>query len=92
MRVTSVDPPRPTVVGQTVRGETGLRIFHLKLAFRTIEIDADQHRLRMDVDLPFALVQKDLRGTPLDDAYSRVAYRCGVGFPKGWQGTLMKAS
>jgi len=91
MRVTSVDPPGPAVVGQTVCGQTGLRILHLKFALRMIEINTDQHRLRMDVDLPFGLfAQEDLRCPPLDDAHSRVDYRCDFGFPKGWLGTLMR--
>jgi hypothetical protein len=45
----------------------------------------------MDVDLPFGLfVQEDLRCTPLDDARSRVDYRCDFGFAKGRLGTLMR--
>ena len=91
MRVASVDPPGPAVAGQVVRGETGPRHLHLKLTFRMIEIDPDQHRLRMDVNLPFGLaVHEDLRCAPLDDTHCRVNYRCNFDFPRGWRGALMR--
>jgi hypothetical protein len=32
-----------------INGETGLRIVHLRLTFRMIEIDLDHHRLRLNV-------------------------------------------
>ena len=41
MRVAGIDPPGPAVVGQKVCGETGPRIFHLKLTLRIMEIDPD---------------------------------------------------
>jgi hypothetical protein len=31
VRVGSIDPPGPAIVGQKISGETGLRILHLKL-------------------------------------------------------------
>jgi Polyketide cyclase / dehydrase and lipid transport len=91
LRVASVDPPGPAVAGQRVRGETGPEIFHLKLTFRTVEIDPDQYRLRLDVNLPFGLaVREEIRCTPLDDAHCRVNYHCNFDFPGGWRGTLMR--
>ena len=45
MRVGSINPPGPAMVGQTICGETGPRLLHLKLTFRMIEIDPYQHRL-----------------------------------------------
>jgi hypothetical protein len=39
VRVGSIDPPGPAIVGQRISGETGLRILHLKLTFWMIEID-----------------------------------------------------
>lgn len=84
MRIASVDPPGPAIVRQRVCGETGLRILHLKLSFRTIEIDPDHHRLRLDVKFPFGLaVDEDLRSTPLDETHCRVDYRYDFTFPKG---------
>jgi hypothetical protein len=44
MRVAGIDPPGPAVVGQKVCGETGPRIFHLKLTFRTKEPNPDRTR------------------------------------------------
>jgi hypothetical protein len=41
----AADPSGPVIVGQKISGETGLRILHLKLTFRMIEIDLDHHRL-----------------------------------------------
>jgi Polyketide cyclase / dehydrase and lipid transport len=91
MRVLDVDPPGPARPGQEVIGETGPKIFHLKLAFRILEIDPEDHRLRMDASLPFGLnVQEEIRCTPLDPSHCRVDYRCGFEFPRGWRGTVMR--
>jgi hypothetical protein len=91
VRVASVDPPGPAIVGQKVCGETGLRILHLKLTFQMMEIDPDHRRLRLEVNLPFGLiVHEDLRCTPLDADHCRVDYRCDFSFPKGWRGTLIR--
>lgn len=91
MRINSVDPPGPAVAGQKIMGETGPRLFHLKLAFRVIETDAERHRLVMDIKLPFGIaVREDLKCTPLDADYCRVDYHCGFDFPKGWRGTLTR--
>jgi polyketide cyclase/dehydrase/lipid transport protein len=91
MRVIGVDPPGPAVVGQVISGETGPKIFHLKLTFRMLDVDPAQHRVRMDVDLPFRIVvEEEIRCTALDDRRCCVAYRCNFGFPAGWRGTAMR--
>ena len=91
IRVLGVDPPGPAVVGQVARGETGPGIFHLKLTFRVMEIDPGQHRLRMNVALPFGLaVDEEIRCTALDDRRCHVAYRCNFDFPAGWRGAAMQ--
>jgi len=91
VRVTSVDPPGPAAAGREVWAETGPEILHLKLTFRMIEIDPDQYRLRMDVNLPFGLaVHENIRCTPLDDTHCRVDYRCNFDFPSGWRGALLR--
>jgi len=91
VRVGSIDPPGRAIVGQKICGETGLRILHLKLTFRMIEIDPYQHRLCLDVHLPFGItVHEDLSCTPLDVGHCRVAYRCNFDFPRGWRGSLAK--
>ena len=91
VRVGSIDPPGRAIVGQKICGETGLRILHLKLTFRMIEIDLDHHRLCLDVQLPFGImVHEDLSCTPLDADHCRVDYRCNFDFPRGWRGSLAK--
>ena len=62
MQVGSIDPPGPAIVGQGISGETGLRTLHLKPTFRMIEIDPYQHRLCLDVHLPFGM--GNIRETP----------------------------
>jgi Polyketide cyclase / dehydrase and lipid transport len=92
MRLLGVDPPGPAAVGQVIRGESGLKILHLRLAFRMLEIDPEQHRLRMTVDLPFGLVvDEEIRCTALDHGRCRVAYRCNFDFPRGWRGAALRA-
>jgi hypothetical protein len=92
MRLLGVDPSGPAAVGQVIRGETGRKILHLRLAFRMMEIDPEQHRLRMTVDLPFGLVvDEEIRCTALDHGRCRVAYRCNFDFPRGWRGAALRA-
>jgi hypothetical protein len=91
VRVGGIDPPGPAIVGQRIGGETGPRILHLKLTFRMIKIDPYQHRLCLDVHLPFGItVHEDLSCTPLDVGHCRVDYRCNFDFPRGWRGPLAK--
>ena len=91
VRVGSIDPPGPAIVGQKISGETGLRILHLKLTFRMIEIDPHQHRLCLDVHLPFGItVHEDLSCTPLAADRCRVKYHCDFAFFEGWLGALMR--
>jgi hypothetical protein len=83
VRVGSIDPPGPAIIGQKISGETGLRILHLKLTFRMIEIDPHQHRHCLDLRLPFGItVHEDLSCTPLDVDLCRVDYRCNFDFPR----------
>jgi Polyketide cyclase / dehydrase and lipid transport len=91
MRLLGVDPPGRAAVGQVIRGETGLKILHLRLAFRMLEIDSERHRLRMTVDLPFGLVvDEEIGCTSLDHRRCRVAYRCNFDFPGGWRGAALR--
>ena len=91
LRVVGIEPVGPAVAGQVVRGETGLKIFHLKLTFRMREIDPESHRLGLDVKLPFGLaVREDIQCTPLDDSHCHVHYRCDFDFPAGWRGAAMR--
>src|SRR3974377_1536282 len=77
VRLVGVDPPGPAVAGQVAHGETGFRMFHLKLTLRIREIDPESHHLGLDVELPFGLgVREDIQCTPLDDGPCRVHSRC----------------
>jgi hypothetical protein len=61
VRVTSVEPAGPAVVGQTVFAESGPRLLHLALEFRFTKIDAVKYELGLDVRLPFGVtVYEDL--------------------------------
>src|ERR1700687_1674127 len=53
VRIDNVDPPGPAVAGQKIMGESGPRLLHLKLAFQVIQIDAERHRLVIDIKLTF---------------------------------------
>jgi hypothetical protein len=91
VRIRGVNPPGPAVAGQEIAGETGPRLFHLRLAFRVIETDAERNRLVMDIKLPFGMaVREELNCTPLDADHCRVNYHCGFDFPKGWRGMLTR--
>src|SRR5712664_1417200 len=55
VRIISVQPAGPAVVGQTVFGESGPRRLHLALEFRFTKIDALNYELGLDVKLPFGI-------------------------------------
>src|SRR6202022_1974878 len=85
VRVGSIDPPGPAIVGQKICGETGLRILHLKLTFRMIEIDLDHQRPCLDVQLPLGIMihedRSQLYATRCD--HCRVI-RCGPSRCLAW--------
>lgn len=91
VRIDRIDPAGPAAVGQRIEGESGPRLLHLKLVFRFTGVDAEKHRLMLDVKLPFGItVQEDLRCTPIDIDKCRVNYSCDFGFPTGWRGALAR--
>jgi hypothetical protein len=91
VRIVSVEPPGPAMVGQTVIAESGPRLLRLKLRFRFNTIDAGNHELGIDVRLPFGVtVQEDLRCIPLGRDQCRVNYNCDFGFPVGWRGAVTR--
>jgi len=92
VRITTVDPVGPAVVGQTVFAESGPPFLHLKLQFRFTQIDAQNYRLRLDAQFPFGVtVREELTCIPLGQEQCRVNYHCGFGFPTGWRGTAVHA-
>jgi hypothetical protein len=89
VRVTSVEPAGPAIVGQTVFAESGPRLLHLALEFRFTKIDAVNFELGLDVKLPFGVtVCEDLNCVPIGQDQCRVNYHCGFAFPTGWRGTV----
>jgi len=76
--------PGPARAGpKKVVGKAGPRLFHLKLAFQVIQIDAERHRLVMDIELPFGMaVRGEPKCAPLNADDCRVDYHCGFDFRK----------
>jgi hypothetical protein len=90
VRVQSVEPPGPAVVGQKMRGESGPRWLHLGVSFEFTRIELHR-KLEMDVKLPLGItVHEDLDCLPVDERRCRVNYHCHFGFPAGWRGTLLR--
>src|SRR5260370_34241964 len=59
VRVTSVEPAGPAVVGQTVLAESGPRLLHLALEFRFTRMGAANYELGLDVTLPFGVAVRE---------------------------------
>jgi Polyketide cyclase / dehydrase and lipid transport len=91
VRVTSVEPAGPAVVGQTVFAESGPRLLHLALEFRFTKVDAVNFELGLDVKLPFGVtLREDLNCAPIGQEECRVNYHCGFAFPTGWRGMVAR--
>jgi hypothetical protein len=91
VRIATVEPPGPAVVGQVIFAESGPRLLHLRLTLRFIAIDAANHSLELDVRLPFGItVHEDLSCVPLGQYQCRVNYHCGFIFPAGWRGAVAR--
>jgi len=91
VRVQSIEPPGSAVVGQTILAESGPWLLHLKIEFRFIKIDAENHELGVDVQLPFGIkVREDLSCMPLRQDQCRVSYHCNFSFPAGWRGAVVR--
>jgi hypothetical protein len=91
VRIVEVVPPGPAKVGQKIRGVTGPLGLQLAVTFEFLVIDPAEHRLVVDVRLPFGIeVHEDLDARPVDASRCRVSYHCGFDFPRGWRGALMR--
>lgn len=89
VRVSRIDPPGPARVGQRVFAGSGPRLLHLQLRFEFTAIDAERHRLGLQVSLPFGVtVSEDLTCTPISERRCRVSYGCDFGFADGWRGWI----
>jgi uncharacterized protein YndB with AHSA1/START domain len=90
VRVLSVEPPGPAVIGQRMRGESGPRWLHLGVSFEFTRIETHR-KLEMDIRLPLGIsVHEDLDCIPIDDGRCRVNYHCHFSFPAGGRGALLR--
>jgi hypothetical protein len=92
VRITSVEPAGSAVIGQRFYGESGPRFLHIGLKFEYTEVKEAQHRLGLNVRLPFGItVREDLNCIPISSTRCRVNYHCNFGFAKGWRGAITRA-
>ena len=91
VRVTSVEPAGPAVVGQIVFTESDPCLLDLALELRLTKIDAVNYELGLDVRMPFGIrVREDLSCAPLGQDQCRINYHCDFGFPTGWRGAVAR--
>ncbi len=91
VRVLRVDPEGPASVGQTITAESGPRLLHLRVELRFVEIDPMQHRIRLNVRLPFGItVAEDLRCASVSPKECQVTYGCHFSLPDGVRGTILR--
>jgi hypothetical protein len=90
--VLSVEPPGSAAPGQKVRVASGQWPARFRLLFEFTEIDAASGRLRLEIKLPFGIINhEELVCTPLGPAECRVAYGCNFDFPPGLGGFFLRA-
>src|SRR5580692_5256663 len=76
VRVVSVEPPGPAVIGQRMRGESGPRWLHLGVTFEFTRLELHR-KLEMDICMPFGIsVHEDMDCVAIDDSRCRVNYHC----------------
>ena len=64
---------------------------HTGLKFEYTEVNVAQHKLGLNVQLPFGItVREDLDCIPLSSTRCRVNYHCNFGFAKGWRGAITR--
>ena len=91
VRIGHIEPPGSARVGQRVFAESGPRLFHLKVRFEFTAVDAERHRLGLQVHLPFGVtVSEDLHCAAVSKRRCRVTYGCDFGFAEGWRGWIGK--
>ena len=78
-------------MGQRFYGESGPSFLHIGLKFEYSEVNVAQHKLGLNVQLPFGItVREDLDCIPLSSTQCRVNYHCNFGFDKGWRGAITR--
>ena len=66
VRITRVEPAGSAVLGQRFYGESGPSFLHIGLKFEYTEVNVAQHKLGLNVQLPFGItVREDLDCIPL---------------------------
>jgi hypothetical protein len=91
IRIGHIEPLGSARVGQRVYGESGPRLLHFKVCFEFTAVDAELHRLRLQVRLPFGVtVSEDLHCAAVSASRCRVTYGCDFAFDKGWRGWVGK--
>jgi len=91
VRITRVEPAGSAVVGQRLYGESGPSFLHIGLKFEYTEVNVAQHKLGLNVQLPFGItVREHLNCIPLSSNRCRVNYHCNFGFAKGWRGAITR--
>jgi hypothetical protein len=91
VRIIRIVPPGSARVGQRVFAESGPRLFHFKVRFEFTAVDAERHRLGLQVRLPFGVtVREDLHCAAVSESRCRVTYGCDFGFVDGWRGWIGK--
>jgi hypothetical protein len=91
VRIGHIEPPGSARDGQRVFAESGPRLLHLKVRFEFTAIDAERHRLGLQVRLPFGVtVSEDLHCAAVSESRCRVTYSCDFGFARGWRGWIGK--
>jgi Polyketide cyclase / dehydrase and lipid transport len=90
LTVLSVDPPGPARPGQRLIGNPGPRFLPLRLVFDFTEVDAVNHRLRIEGRLPFGIrVRENMTIAPIDSTRCRVNYNCDFELPTGVRGQIL---
>jgi hypothetical protein len=91
--ILSVDPPGTATAGQRITLLSGRWPLRFRLAFKFIEVSATEHSLRLEIRLPFGIINNEhLTCTEVGAAECRVAYHCNFDFPAGVRGALLAES
>ena len=92
VRISRIEPPGSARVGQRVFAESGPRLFHFRVRFEFTVVDAERHRLGLQVRLPFGVtVSEDLHCAAISASRCRVTYGCDFSFADGWRGWIGKS-
>jgi hypothetical protein len=91
-KVLRIRPAGRAAPGQEVELASGRWPARFRLRFLFTKVDATEHRLGIDIRLPFGIRNDEqlscVRVGPTD---CRVSYGCNFVFPSGWRGQLLFA-